>query len=305
MTALRAYAELIRLPNVFTAAGDILAGYWLVSATFDAPPALWLLVLASAALYAAGIVFNDLHDIETDRAERPSRPLPSGRVSAVAARRLGIGLSLAGVGAAMLAGRGMGHGGAEAVALMEPTTVVAVLLLIAIVAYDFAAKETGLGPVVMGACRGLNLLLGMSLVWSPGWDFFAIAPAAMFLYVAALTWFGRDEATLSAKRRLAAGGAGVMFAVLVVGIFAASNRSNDALTPVVWLALLIHLGRVTIRAIRIGSPVWVRYAMKTFILGIIPFDAVLAWSAHGWPAGLAVLALLVPALYLGRWVYST
>jgi hypothetical protein len=40
-------------------------------------------------------------------------------------------------------------------------------------------------------------------------------------------------------------------------------------------------------------------------MGIVALDAIIASSAHGWQAGAAVLALLIPALVLGRWIYST
>ena len=45
-------------------------------------------------LYASGTALNDVFDFEIDRAERPNRPLPSGRVSRRAAAWLG-GLGLA------------------------------------------------------------------------------------------------------------------------------------------------------------------------------------------------------------------
>lgn len=40
-----------------------------------------LLIAASAALYLAGMVLNNVFDIELDRDEQPYRPLPSGRIS--------------------------------------------------------------------------------------------------------------------------------------------------------------------------------------------------------------------------------
>ena len=40
-------------------------------------------------LYAAGMALNDLFDLEIDRAERPARPLPSGRVSPAFAAWIG------------------------------------------------------------------------------------------------------------------------------------------------------------------------------------------------------------------------
>ncbi len=65
---------------------------------------LGLLLAASGMLYAAGVTLNDWFDRELDARERPGRPIPSGRVSAAAAGRLGWGLL--GVGAAMACAAG-------------------------------------------------------------------------------------------------------------------------------------------------------------------------------------------------------
>ena len=50
--------------------------------------------------------------------------------------------------------------------------VLAAVLALAILGYDAGLKHTRLGPEVMGACRGLNLLLGMThaaaLEWPGG-----------------------------------------------------------------------------------------------------------------------------------------
>src|SRR5215218_9701029 len=93
---IKPYLQLIRLPNVFTAAADSLAGWLLVSGSLEAP-ARWLpLVAASMVLYAAGIALNDVFDYAIDLEERPARPLPSGRVSRRFAAWLGGAMLAAG-----------------------------------------------------------------------------------------------------------------------------------------------------------------------------------------------------------------
>ena len=70
----------MRLPNVFTAMADIFMGFWLTHETLS-PIGVFLLLLASSSfLYTAGMVLNDIFDLEQDRRERPQRPLPSGRI---------------------------------------------------------------------------------------------------------------------------------------------------------------------------------------------------------------------------------
>ena len=100
-------------------------------------------------LYAAGTALNDVFDLEIDRAERPGRPLPSGRVSAA------VGRLARRPGAAGRPGAGLASGSVV-------SGIVAAILAGCILAYDAGLKHTPLGPVFMGACRGLNLLLGMS-----------------------------------------------------------------------------------------------------------------------------------------------
>ena len=74
---LRVWLQLLRAPNLFTVAGDPLAGYllaWGGTLQFRT----LLPILASLCFYMAGLLHNDLADLAEDRKERPNRPLPSG-----------------------------------------------------------------------------------------------------------------------------------------------------------------------------------------------------------------------------------
>jgi 4-hydroxybenzoate polyprenyltransferase len=72
---LRACLQLLRPANVTTALADVLAGFAIAGLGNRA--ALPWLLLATAALYAGGIVLNDVFDREIDKLERPDRPIPS------------------------------------------------------------------------------------------------------------------------------------------------------------------------------------------------------------------------------------
>ena len=62
-----------------------------------------LLAMVSAAFVGgAGNAINDVYDLEIDQVNRPQRPLPSGRVTPRAARRLWRGLTALGVGLGLL-----------------------------------------------------------------------------------------------------------------------------------------------------------------------------------------------------------
>ena len=76
-----AYLQLMRFPNLFTAAADVIAGYLIVRGLDIKLWDLVGLVFATSGIYAGGCVLNDLCDRNVDAIERASRPIPSGRVS--------------------------------------------------------------------------------------------------------------------------------------------------------------------------------------------------------------------------------
>lgn len=140
----RAWAELLRLPALFTVPGDALAG---AAATGVHPNRRTLLAIGSSLLlYEAGMALNDWADKDEDAVERPHRPLPSGRIHPTAALTAACAFTAGGLALAARAGR--------------PALAVAVPLAATVWAYDLAAKHTPAGPPAMGLARGLDVLLG-------------------------------------------------------------------------------------------------------------------------------------------------
>lgn len=283
---LRAYFDLVRLPNVVTAPADILAGFLYAGGRLECWRSAVLLGCASACLYGGGVTLNDLCDVGRDAEERPDRPIPSGRVSQrsawwLAVALMTIGVALAGAHSPRAAG-------------------VACLLVVSIVLYDAVLKSTALASPLMGWCRTLNLGLGMTgaaTTFSKG----LLAPLALlFLYVTFLTLFARREAARSHQRHLLAATAGVVLSVL--GVMAMGFVVHDGqvgLVAVVSL-LALTLGSTGLRAARSADPRQVQAAVRMFVLSIVLFDACIVWAARGpWPA-VAVAALLLPAVGLAR-----
>ena len=129
---IRAWAQLVRLPNVFTVVADISAAFLFV-AQGPQPLTRWVvIVLAGIALYWAGMILNDLFDLEKDRTERPGRPLPAGHIPLKQARVAGWGLLLLGIA---LAAAG-GYLPSERFEVSWLPAAVATLLALMIVAYD-------------------------------------------------------------------------------------------------------------------------------------------------------------------------
>ena len=81
----------------------------------------------------------------------------------------------------------------------------ATLLSVAILAYNSGSKRTILGPQVMGACRGLNLLLGMTHAPALGGPAGWLAAVGFGLFVAGITWISRSETKSGETRNLLLG----------------------------------------------------------------------------------------------------
>ncbi len=291
------YARLLRLPNVFTAMADICLGALVTGALPTQTIRFVLLLLASSCLYLAGMVWNDFFDIEQDRRERPHRPLASGRIARATAGWLGAGLMAGGL---LFAWSADWH-----------TLRVAVPLAVAVLLYDGWLKRTPLGPVAMGTCRFLNVLLGLSVLPGPtipawGW----MLALAVGVYIAGVTWFARTEASESSVQTLR-GAAGVMLAGVALALTvpalyrdAMPGEPINPAFPYFLIGFIFFVGMPVFRAIARPLPERVQAAVKRAVLGLVIFDAILATALAGW-IGMVVALPLLPAAWLGRWVYST
>ena len=269
---LRGYLELLRPPNVVTAIADVLAGY-AVAGRANAVALPWL-IGSTVCLYAGGVVLNDYFDRHLDAAERPERPIPSGRVPAAAAATLGSALLGAGVLCATQATR-TAFGVAAAIA-------------VAVVLYDARAKRHSLaGPLTMGLCRGLNLLLGVSAVPAALSGRWPIAVLSV-VYIAAVTAVSRGEvhggrsrtATLALVSLCA-----VMTALAALAIRTASGR----------IAAFVVIGALAYRVlppfwrpVKDPRPMTIRHAVRAGVLSLVLVDAAIG-AAYAGPAYAAVV----------------
>lgn len=302
VSALRSYAELVRLPNVFTAIADVMMGYLVAMTSLQPVPPLLMLVATSACLYLAGMVYNDIFDRIIDARERPDRPIPSGRVSLGNARFLGatllcIALAIAGQVSWRL----------ESPKPFSMAIGIAVLMLL----YNKWLKHTPIGPLAMGGCRTLNVLLGMSGSTS------AIAPlewliaAGLGVYVVGITVFARREVETSSRGWLVSG---LLVMLAGMGLIASVPMliedwrlgGLDRRWPWFWALLTAHIVWRCGQAIANPTPGRVKVAVTNCIMSIIVIDAAASLATAGVPYfSLLILMLIVPATVLGRWIYST
>jgi 4-hydroxybenzoate polyprenyltransferase len=133
-----------------------------------------------------------------------------------------------------------------------------------------------------------------------------------------VTWFARTEAADSHRWQLAAA-TGVMLAGIALlwwlqrletenVVWLRDARGALATSPDRWAAfwglLAALVGWRCLRAIAQPTPRHVQAAVKHAIMSLILLDAAAATLTGGMQAA-AIVILMLPAVWLGRWVYST
>lgn len=180
---LKSWLQLIRIPNIFTVPGDILAGHAAVTMYSDFSLNKFVpLCFASILLYCGGLVLNDCIDYKEDLRERPQRPLPAGLISI---REAYAGWLLMTVTALLIC------------RFLGPTSFnIALAIVFLVILYNGPARKVPtLAFIVMGLCRGFNILLGASTAW--GRDNLALDISPIFLtetlYILAVTYIAHNE----------------------------------------------------------------------------------------------------------------
>lgn len=301
------FLQLMRLPNVFTAMADVAMGFLFVMGDADLSN-LWMLgvlLAASSLLYIGGVVMNDVFDRDLDAIERPSRPLPSGRVAPKAACVFG--------GACLLAGTMLAWAVSFGVGRLLPG-VVASVLVACVLTYNAMLKNTPIGPVTMGACRMFNVLLGMSVIAG----FFAaehwLVAGGIGVYIAGVTWFARTEATRSRRLPLVLAATVMMAGIAVIGwvprwmppehIY--SVLRNDARGWYVLMAVMAAMiGWRCVAAIAKPESNWVQRAVAHAVLSLIILDASACFVIRGPYFAAAILLLMLPAMFISRRISPT
>jgi len=300
-----AWSRLVRLPNVFTAAADVTMGLLVVHADRlpAAVPVIALLIGCSALLYVSGVVLNDYFDRHLDAQQRPERPLPSGKISPAAAAVVGWAALLGGVLLACCATVAAGQ---------QRPAVTALLLAGAIVAYNRHLKATFAGPLVMGVCRGLNALLGMSVADGPLADEHLLIATALATYIAGVSWLARNETGVPSRTHMT-------LAMLVmlsgVGLLAClpqlSDQPNRLLLaqPQRWqllvAVLVVMIGWRTLWAVIEATTLRIRRAVSQAIVSLVVLDAAACFALRDLRCAMFVLLLLLPVLVLQQVIEMT
>ena len=276
MKKLLGFLRLMRPANIVTAVADILAGIaisgFFLTHSDHFSPVVWL-ILATVGLYGGGVVMNDVFDADLDVRERPERPIPSGLISLGAAASLGIALLVAGIICAFQASAFSGW--------------IAIAIAVAALFYDKWAKhQRFLGPLMMGVCRGLNLLLGISILPDQvrPYSLLAFVPIA---YIAAITLISQGEVHGSRKNPLYT--AGVLYLLAMAAILGVAYHHGHLLVAgafvLFWAVMVFTPLR---KAVDRPEGKLIGRAVKAGVLALIIMNA--SWAAA---FGVTYLALII------------
>jgi len=285
------FLRLMRPANIVTAIADILAGiaisgFFLQSA--DSYSSVLLLILSTIGLYAGGVVTNDVFDADLDGIERPERPIPSGLISVKEGATLGLILLVGGVIFAFVASFSSG--------------IIAFIIALAAVVYDKWGKHHAFwGPLNMGVCRGLNLLLGLSIIPPQVFEywFLAIVPV---IYIAAITMISQGEVHGGKKATLYS--AGLLYGLAMAGILYVSVSQDQQLVTIFFVLLWGLMVFLPLQnAIRKPEGKMIGRAVKAGVLALILMNA--AWaSAFGVTYLALIIVLLLPLSILLAKVFA-
>ena len=278
------YLQLVRAPAVFTTLSNILAAHIIVTGGQIQWTGLLLLLVVSAVLYMSGMVLNDCFDFNEDSRDRPTRPLPSGRIQIKTAWRLGWILIATGLVIASMVG--------------FRQFIIALLLSALIIFYNAYAKKTLFGTLVMGGCRYMNWLLGLSIIPFLPEHFILALP--IFIYVSSLTLLSTEETTATRRRYVIFSSIGMLICAITILFIQLKAPYLQLLSgSILLLSLLLILFRM-LKTYQDFSPLQIQKTIKMLVMGIIPLDALITLSSTYIGGSIVILLLLLPGWMLAR-----
>ncbi|GAB3916812.1 UbiA family prenyltransferase [Mucilaginibacter boryungensis] len=284
------YLQMMRPANVITSVADVLAGtaiagIFLHGSLVPHLHAVILLCLSTACLYSGGIIFNDVFDADLDKVERPERAIPSGKISLQNAILFGSIFLVAGI---ILAG------------VVSPVSgsLAAAISFLALLYNKISKHHFFFGPLNMGFCRGLNLLLGISVLTDklPAWYFLAVVPV---VYIFSITMISRGEVHGGSKRNLYI--AAILYSIVTGFILWFSYLNNKLLlSAIILIPFLWMIFKPLFKAIQNPVGKNIGSAVKAGVISLILMDA--AWSATFGTiySALLIVCLLPISLWLAK-----
>ena len=274
---LRALLELSRFANVPSIWTNCLAAWCIAGG--DLGPAFFWAAAAASLVYMGGTFLNDALDTTWDRQHRPSRAIPSGRISATAVWGIGGAMLVSGT-AILILSPGTGD-----TSLLWPLVLAAAVLL-----YDFIHKKTAFGVVVMGACRYF-LFIAAAEIAAPGsaeklW--IHLIGAGTGLYIIGLSLTARGEATGGGAP---AHGLALLLAPLLVHLYALLEGQGYYM-PVIAYAILVGWLIYTLKKLKQKSPTRIEDTVSRLLAGVVLIDLVTVSHSDLFLACMVLVAFL-------------
>lgn len=273
------YLRLMRPANIVTSVADVLAGvclsgYFMADSTLLFP--VLMLCLSTIGLYGGGIVFNDVFDADLDRIERPERAIPRGEISLNEAIILGVVLLMIGVIAASVVSTQSG--------------LIAFMIAVFALIYDkFGKHYSFIGPLNMGICRGLNLLLGISIVVVSLQNLYFLGLVPL-IYIFSITMISQGEVHGSGRGKLFLGA--LLYLIVISALVYHSWTQGELMFSILFIILFAYgIYKPLYTAIKEPLGKNIGKAVKAGVISLILMDA--AWAAA---SGFQIIACLIAAL---------
>jgi 4-hydroxybenzoate polyprenyltransferase len=274
--SLDVWLKLGRVSNLPTVWSNVLAALALAGG-LSAEPRVLALAAAFSVFYVGGMYLNDAFDRHADAIERPTRPIPSGRVAATTVFAIGFGGLLLGTLLTALVARSTGASIARAASSSA-------VLAGCIVFYDVYHKKNPLSPLVMGACR---VMIYIAVAYSVSEHLSRaslLGAAALWCHLIGLTYAAKQEAFNRLTR---------VWPLAFLALPALYGLYLATLQPLVWPFAILLVGWVvySLGYLRQGPKRAVPQAVVRLIAGISLLDALLIASTGAFLAAALAAAL--------------
>lgn len=301
---LKAWLSLVRLPNLFTVPGDAVFGYLLVNGKTDSP-LLACVILAVLSFYIFGLISNDIADLETDRRERPRRPLPAGTISIASARFAAFVFGFAGLLLSAMCGKEAFFAG--------------LTLIMLIYGYNYRVKHVFLlGPASLALCRMMGLVLGIFAAHSRMLTSDMLFPAVIFLmtYIFWISFSAQVEVEEGRRKMVLAGAWLIVFlsvSWIAAGFYFSSYMIDlmGEFTPSIWFAMILSL-LLAASALKNVLTLHMKYQTSKVpafigdsIRNLIIFQASVCAFAGFMDEAFFLLVLFIPAWILSKIFYQS
>lgn len=149
----------------------------------------------------------------------------------------------------------------------------------------------------MGVCRGLNLVMGMSLLGSLDLWWLAVVPV---VYIFAITLISRGEVHGENKGHIVL--AGLLYVSVIIAVLSVALVYTDSiLITLLYLTLFAFMVfRPLVKAYSDNSPKHIKKAVVAGVMSLIILDAAIGAAFSVWWYGLVILALLPLSMALSK-----